>query len=82
MWFVKGILAGSGVFVIWLIVYLFAKLRPIEATKATSVNLLLSLTASNIWFWIVLLLCLGVCCYVFRLDAANNEAIQKMQNVK
>lgn len=76
MWFVKGILAGSGVFAVGFIIYLTAKLRPIEATKATSVNLLLSLTASNIWFWITLLLCLGIGCYMFRTHAPSHTKLR------
>jgi hypothetical protein len=66
MWFVKGILSGFGVFLIGFLVYAVSKLRPIESTKATSANLLVSLTASNVWFWVALLLCLAVGCYLFR----------------
>ena len=71
MWLVKGMLSGLGVFAIGFIIYLAAKLRPIEATKATSANLLVTLTASNIWFWIALVLCLAVGCYLLRPHVAT-----------
>jgi len=47
-------------------VYVVGKLRPLEADKATSVNLLLSLTASNLWFWVAFAAAVIAGCAVVR----------------
>ncbi|HXN50440.1 MAG TPA: hypothetical protein VN943_00785 [Candidatus Acidoferrum sp.] len=66
MWIIKGVLLGLGVFLVGSIVYVVGKLRPLEADKATSVNLLLSLTASNLWFWVAFAAAVIAGCAVVR----------------
>jgi hypothetical protein len=53
MWIAKGIGTGLVLFFVETVVYLFAKLQPIEQSKATSVSLLKYLTVSNPYFWAV-----------------------------
>ncbi len=65
MWIVKGMLLGSGFFLVAALVYIINKLRPFEANKATSVNLLLHLTAWNLWFWTAFVICVLVGCLIF-----------------
>lgn len=51
MIWVKGISIGLVVFVIGAVWYVISKLRPIAEHKATSVDLIRSLTIGNLWFW-------------------------------
>ncbi len=67
MWIVKGISLAFGLFLVGALIYMVAKLRPLEATKATSVHLLLSLTLHNSLFWIALVACIVVGCVMREL---------------
>jgi len=70
-WIVKGVLLGLGVFVVGALVYLVSKLWPIEANKATSINLLRSLTIWNPWFWVGLIAALTVGCLIAKRLSAS-----------
>lgn len=66
MWILKGLLLGFGLFFVGSLVYIVNKMRPIEAHKATSGNLLLSLTVWNLWYWIVFVATLTLACWLVR----------------
>jgi len=65
-WILKGGLLGLGVFVVGALGYVISKLRPIEAQKATSVDLLRWLTIGNPWFWVGLVVALTAGCLIAK----------------
>lgn len=66
MWILKGSLLGFGLFVVGAVVYVVSKLRPIEAGKATSVDLVLFLTIRNLWFWFGLVAAIAIGCAITK----------------
>jgi hypothetical protein len=59
MWIARGLLLGSGVFVIGTLIFLwFAVLNPARSATATGLSVITGMTIGNPFFWAALVACL------------------------
>jgi hypothetical protein len=59
MWIARGLLLGSGIFVMGTLIFLwFAVLSPVRSGTATGLSVITGMTVSNPFFWAALVACL------------------------
>jgi len=64
MWIIKGVLLGTGFFVVGTVVFLLLTIfRPFSTSRATGLSAIVGMTTANPFFWTALVACLvlGVC---------------------
>ena len=61
MYIVKGVLLGSGLFVVGVVCYLLLTVfNPIRGTAATGLTAITGVTIQNPFFWIALVSCIAL----------------------